>query len=70
MIGPQTLLDLEIALREREREIDASARQAWMIADASSAGRGPRLAVAAWLRAVAARLEPLPSEPKCCAQPA
>ena len=68
MIGPEILVRAEIALRERERELETVERRARLLADAPRAERAPRYALAAWLRTLAARLVPQ-SEPQCCLQP-
>ncbi len=68
MIGPQMLLQAEVALAEREREIEAISRQARLLADAPRRARVLSRAVAAWLRDLAARLAHVPSEPECCLQ--
>ncbi len=69
VIGPEILARAEVALREREREIEAIGLQGRLLAGAPRAERAPRYAWATWLRALAARLLP-PSEPECCLQPA
>ncbi len=68
MIGPLTLLRAEVALEEREREIEAIGLQARLLADEPRSERVLSRAVAAWLRGLAARLAPLPNEPECCLQ--
>ncbi len=70
MIGPQALLSAEVVLAEREREIEAISRQARLFKGVPRREGVLSHAVATWLRGLAARLAPLPSEPECCLQPA
>ncbi len=69
MIGPEILVRAELALREREREIEAIGSRARLLAGAPRVERAPRYAPTTWLRSLAALLLP-PSEPECCLQPA
>ncbi len=68
MIGPQTLLQAEVALAEREREIEAISRQARLLEGVPRREGIISHAVATWFGDLAARLAPRPSEPECCLQ--
>ena len=69
MFGPEILVRAEVALREREREIEAMGLRPRLLAGAPGVERAQRYVSASWLSALAARLLP-PSEPQCCLQPA
>ena len=67
MIGPQAVLEIEAVLGQRAREIKRAEGLARLHWDAPGE-TGHRIRVRGWLRELASRLAPPPTQPQCCPQ--